>query len=81
MKKKSTNFYQKQINLIKKARQRNNNNWMDLMKLAFKSNPSEAKKIVKRIFVDDGKINKLVKRMIKSQFSHPIEFLPYNGQC
>ena len=66
MKKKSTNFYQKQINLIKKARQRNNNNRMDLMKLAFRSNPSEAKKIVKRIFVDDGKINKLVKRMIKS---------------
>lgn len=60
---KNTN-YQKIINSIEKTRKRNNNNWMDLMRLSFKYNPKEAKKIVKNIFKEDKNINKLIKKLI-----------------
>ena len=36
----------KLINKIEKVRSKNNKNWMDLLRLSFKSNPKEAKKIV-----------------------------------
>tara|TARA_B100001057_G_scaffold499163_2_gene608799 strand:- start:4441 stop:4641 length:201 start_codon:yes stop_codon:yes gene_type:complete len=65
MKNLKKKFYEKQINLIKKTRQKNNNNWMDLMKVAFRSNPRETKKIIKKIFQSDKKINKIVKNLIK----------------
>tara|TARA_B100000029_G_C17604144_1_gene966835 strand:- start:3102 stop:3305 length:204 start_codon:yes stop_codon:yes gene_type:complete len=58
-------YYLKLINSIEKTRKRNNRNWMDLMRLAFKCNPSESKKIVRGIFKEDKKINTLIKKLVK----------------
>jgi len=67
MKKIKNNYkrYLKLINSIEKTRKRNNKNWMDLMRLAFKHNPSESKKIVRGIFKEDKKINILIKKLVK----------------
>ena len=53
------------VNKIQKIRSKNNRNWMDLMRLAFKCNPSESKKIVRGIFKEDKKINTLIKKLVK----------------
>ena len=67
MKKKTNNyhFYTKIINQIENVRKKNNKNWMDLLRVAFKYNPVLSKKIVKQIFSEDKRINKLVKKLIK----------------
>jgi len=61
MKKKSLSI----INKIKSIRSKNNENWMDLLKLAFKHNPKESKKILKRIVDQDKKVTQLVKKLSK----------------
>jgi hypothetical protein len=65
MKKKNYKFYISFINQIEKTRKKNNKNWMDLLRLSFKSNPDEAKIILREIFSEDKKINKLVKEMLR----------------
>jgi hypothetical protein len=67
MKKKTQNyiFYLSKINKIEKTRKRNNKNWMDLLRLSFKHNPDQAKKILRGIFTEDKKVNKLVKDLLK----------------
>lgn len=67
MKKIKHNYkhYLKIINSIEKTRKKNNKNWMDLMRLSFKYNSSESKKIVRGIFKEDKKINTLIKKLIK----------------
>ena len=65
MKKKNYKFYLTFINQIEKTRKKNNKNWMDLLRLSFKSNPDEAKIILREIFSEDKKINKLVKEMLR----------------
>ena len=60
---KKTNFYIKIIRKIENARKKNNINWMDILRLAFKSSPSEAKKIMVKIYQDDTKISKLIKKL------------------
>jgi hypothetical protein len=62
---KNYNYYLKFINSIENTRKKNNKNWMDLLRLAFKYNPSESKKILKEIFKEDKKINSLVKKILK----------------
>ena len=57
--------YLRIINQIQKTRAKNNRNWMDLLRLGFKYNPSESKKILKEIFKEDKKVNKLVKNLLK----------------
>ena len=57
--------YSKIINQIQKTRAKNNRNWMDLLRLGFKYNPRESKKILKEIFKEDKKINTLVKKILK----------------
>lgn len=47
------------IDEIEKVRTRNNVNWMDILRLAFISNPDEAKKLVRRINDQDNKIAEL----------------------
>ena len=56
--------YLKIINSIEKTRNKNNSNWIDLMRLSFRYNPKESKKIVKNIFKEDKKINKLIKKLV-----------------
>ena len=58
-----TDFYLKIIRKIEKKRKKNNINWMDILRLAFKSSPSEAKKIMVKIYQDDTKISKLIKKL------------------
>ena len=38
---------------------------MDLMKIAFKYKPDETKIVVKKIFSEDMKINKLIQKLVK----------------
>jgi hypothetical protein len=49
----------KLIDEIEKIRTQNNINWMDLLRLAFKSAPEEAKLLVRRINTDDQRISKI----------------------
>ena len=50
---------------IEKIRSKNNKNWMNLLKLCFKYNPEASKRILKQIFAEDKRINKLVKDLVK----------------
>jgi len=63
--KKNYKYYLSQINKIEQTRKKNNKNWMDLLRLSFKHNPRASKRIVKEIFNEDSKINKLVQDMLK----------------
>jgi|TARA_B100001093_G_scaffold22637_1_gene20130 hypothetical protein len=51
------------INKIEKARARNNINWMDILRLAIKSSPDEAMKILKRINKKDQNISDLFSKI------------------
>ena len=57
--------YNKIINQIQKIRSKNNVNWMNLLKLAFKLSPSEASKLMKKINYDDKRISNLLKKLTK----------------
>ena len=64
MKKKKIN-YKKIFNNIEKIRSKNNKNWIDILRLAFKHSPNEAKKIFKQIVNKDKKLIKLAKDLHK----------------
>jgi methionyl-tRNA formyltransferase len=51
------------INEIESVRSKNNVNWMDILRLAFKHAPDEARKIVGKINTDDNKISSLLKKL------------------
>ena len=51
------------INQIEKVRSKNNINWMNILRLAFKHSPTEARKIVSKINQDDGEISLLLKKL------------------
>tara|TARA_B100000780_G_C20692304_1_gene275351 strand:+ start:145 stop:354 length:210 start_codon:yes stop_codon:yes gene_type:complete len=53
------------INKIQKIRSKNNINWMDMLRLAFKYDPKNSSKIMSKIYLDDQKISKLVKELYK----------------
>ena len=55
--------YNKIINQIQRIRSKNNVNWMDILRLAFKLDPNEAKKIMKKINYDDKKISDLLNKL------------------
>ena len=55
------------IGKIEKVRSKNNTNWMDILRLAFKYAPLEAKKLVKKINKDDKKISNLLKKLGNQQ--------------
>ena len=52
------------VDKIQKIRSKNNINWMNLLRLAIKSDYDSTMKIVSNIFKDDQKISKLVKKLI-----------------
>lgn len=60
---KSNNNYIKYINIIQKIRARNNVNWMNILKLAFKHAPKEASLLMKKINSDDKKISQYLKKL------------------
>lgn len=57
--------YQKIINQIEKIRGKNNTNWMNILRLAFKYDPKNAAKIMSKIYSDDMRIGKLAKKLTK----------------
>ena len=62
---KTDNKYLKIINKIENIRKKNNVNWMNILRLAFKKSPKEAAKIMSLIYRDDAFITKLVKKLSK----------------
>ena len=54
------------INSIQKIRSKNNVNWMNLLRLAFRHDPKNATKIMSKIYRDDQKVSDLVKKLCKS---------------
>ena len=57
------NNYLKIIKQIEKIRSKNNVNWMNILRLAFKLDPINAKKIMKKINYDDKAISNLLKKL------------------
>ncbi len=53
----------KVINQISSIRKKNNKNWMDILKLAFKNDPKSASKILAKITSFDQRISKLTKKL------------------
>ena len=63
MSEKSIDYYLEIINEIEKVRTKNNVNWMDVLRLAFKTSPNEAKKLMKKINYEDDRISELFKKL------------------
>ena len=57
--------YNKIIDKMEKTRTKNNKNWMDILRLAFKSSSSEASTILSKIYKEDKKIANLARSLIK----------------
>ena len=57
--------YSKIIDQIEKIRSKNNVNWMDILRVAFKYAPKEAATIMKRINTADKKVSSLVNKLAK----------------
>ncbi|MFL2597114.1 MAG: hypothetical protein ACJ0PR_00685 [Flavobacteriaceae bacterium] len=55
------------IDIIEKVRSKNNINWMNILRLAFKHSPSEAREIIAKINEDDGQISKLLKQLAENK--------------
>ena len=60
--KKNKNYIQI-INDIEKIRSKNNINWMQILKIAFKHSPQETANVMSNIYNSDNKISKLVKKL------------------
>ena len=60
---KQIEHYLKIIDEIEKVRTQNNLNWMDILRLAFKSAPEEAKALIKKIDHQDNRISELIKKL------------------
>jgi len=63
--KMKNNKYLDIINKIEKIRSKNNVNWMNILRLAFKLDPKTASKIMKKINYDDKKISNLLNKLSK----------------
>ena len=59
------NNYLKIIKQIEKIRSKNNVNWMNILRLAFKLDPKQAKKIMMKINYDDKRITQLLNKLSK----------------
>ena len=61
--KKSKN-YLKVISQIEIIRKKNNVNWMNILRIAFKYIPKATAKVMSKIYTDDQKISSLVKKLL-----------------
>jgi hypothetical protein len=57
------------LDKIQEIRAKNNQNWMDLIRIAFKSSPEEAKKVFAKIIEEDEKISEECKKMLEDEIS------------
>lgn len=55
------------IDQIEKIRSKNNINWMNILRLAFKHAPNEARTIVSKINLDDQRISDLLKKLSENK--------------
>ena len=53
------------INKIERMRKKNNSNWMNLLKIAFKYSPYEAANVMKSINEKDKRISYLLNKLSK----------------
>ena len=65
--KKKIKKYLKIIDQIEKVRTKNNVNWMDILRLAFRNSPDEAKKLMMKINTEDDRISELLKKLSTDQ--------------
>ena len=61
-KSKSKNYF-RIISKIENIRKKNNVNWMDILRIAFKYNPKATTKVMSKIYSDDKRIGRLVKKL------------------
>ena len=62
-KEKKSENYLRIISQIENIRKKNNVNWMDILRIAFKKNPRATAKVMSKIYSDDKKIGTLVKKL------------------
>jgi hypothetical protein len=60
---KTDNKYLIIINKIENIRKKNNVNWMDILRIAFKNNPRATAKVMSKIYSDDKRVGALVKKL------------------
>lgn len=60
---KNKKYYLKIISQIEAIRKKNNSSWMNILRVAFESNPKKSAKIMSKIYLDDKKIGELVKKL------------------
>ena len=63
MKEDRTEHYLRIIDEVERVRTRNNVNWMDVLRLAFRHAPEEARVLMKKINEEDGQISKLLSKL------------------
>jgi len=63
MKIKPTKYYIQIIDQIEKVRTKNNVNWMDVLRIAFKNDPETAKKCLRKINLQDQQISRLARKL------------------
>ena len=64
-KNKKVQHYLKIIDEVEKVRNKNNVNWMDVLRLAFTYAPEEARELMRKINTADDKISDLLKKLLK----------------
>jgi len=62
MKKRKKN-YLRIISQIENIRKKNNVNWMNILRIAFKNNPKATAVVMSKIYSDDKRIGTLVKKL------------------
>jgi len=56
--------YLKIISQIESIRKKNNVNWMNILRIAFKYSPKATAKVMSKIYIDDQRISSLVKKLL-----------------
>ena len=65
--KKNYKYYLSQINKIEQVRKKNNKNWMDILRIAFKFAPEKTSIVFAQIHDQDKKINLLAKKLTEKK--------------
>ena len=63
MKEDRTEHYLKIIDEVERVRTRNNVNWMDVLRLAFRNAPDEARVLMGKINQEDDRVSALLKQL------------------
>ena len=66
-KEENIEYYLDIIDEIEKIRKKNNVNWMDILRLAFRNSPGEARKLMLKINTEDDRISELLKKLSTDQ--------------